>query len=796
MNKRLFFFLVPLMTLVGVGTMYGGDPIVKVNEYGYDNWADALAAWTNGTTLTLLADREITAEIEVAVAEGSKALTLDLNGYGLKQTKADKCLFVIGSGGSLTIIDNAPNRSDHRFNVNETTHKAVLNGEGTYSFSGGYLIGGTGHNGGLSDPYRGGAILVNGGTLTMTGGTILGNSAPFGGAVAVQAGSFSMTGGAIMYNSNVRGGDTYHGGSAIWVQRDENAQLTLGGTARILRNYTPYISNSPETAGQVAIFGEGSSGTACTLSGGSLQVSEGENGKNLILLDDNVATVTGAFAADATIGVTANKAPRIFTSGYNTNNSGKDPALYFESDDPEFAVYVSGSEATLGRAGGAASGLFSVAADRKVRFAMHNVPGLVQWSWANAHTEADANGWRVLTGDEWSYLMITRDGEGMSKNNLGTVDGQKGLVILPDDWVQPVGVPEFKPVTAGKYYDKNVYTAAEWDLMAQSGAVFLPCEGYSTDSVTATDAADHGAYWACNQYNDNTGYSIHFDNGTIHDFNYYTLKTTYYSVRLVRNEATIPELDEEHYSAAFATDLAAASEKDFAIVNRTLRKDSTLYTLCLPFDVPNVDASPLAGAEIFTFEGGTVSGSTGNEVLHLHLSRLEGKRLTQGVPYLLRWAKVGATQTMTRLCFYNVQNWDDDTSAATDPGNTTLKCHGVYPKAHIPGYTSGSVAHYNFFLGAKNQLYWPDDATYPSGSEHDMKGFRAYFYITLSGYPASAPSYRNIKMVWEIDGEADSPTDMESVQSSGISVQKQLRDGQVILIIDGQMFDLQGKQIK
>lgn len=786
MKKRFFFFLVPLMTLLGAGTMYA-DNVAKVGETGYESFATALSNWGNGTTLTLLADQVITNEIEV----GSKTVTLDLNGYGLKQTASNTCLLKVNEGGNLTIKDSEPARSNHQFRVN-TDHKAELNNAGAYSFSGGFLYGGTGFN---DSGYHGGAIYINGGSVTMQGGTILGNSAPYGGAVAVQSGSFAMTGGVIMYNSNVRGGETHHGGSAISVDRTSNASaLTIGGTARIEHNYTPYISNTPETAGQVAIFGSTVGGTACTLSGGTPRITDSESSKNLVLLDGIVATVTGELELGAVIGVTVNNSPRVFTSGYNTNNSGKDPALYFQSDDPEFAVYVSGSEATLGRAGGAASGLFSVSSTKKVRFAMHNVPGLVQWSWANAHTSADANGWRVLTHTEWTYLLT--DGgrtNAIDLNNVGTVAGDSGLIILPDEWVQPAGIPVYKPVDQGIDYKNNVYTAAEWEVMAQSGAIFLPCGGYSTDGVTVTDATLHGRYWACDEDAlDNTkGYNISFDYNIIHDQNSYS-KLHYYSVRMVRDESTVPVLDETHDTTTYADDWTAAKTKDFAIVNRTMAKDSTLYTLCLPFDVPNVDASPLAGAEIFTFEGGHVSGSTGNERLHLQLKRLEGKRLTQGTPYILRWLKVGSVQNITRLCFYNIENWDTNTTVETIPGDANIKCQGAYPKSHIPGYTSGSEAHYNFFIGANNTLYWPDDATYAG---HKMKGFRAYFYIMPGAYPASAPA-RGLQAVWEIDGEADSPTDMESVQSSGISVQKQLRDGQVILIIDGQMFDLQGKQIK
>ena len=131
---------------------------------------------------------------------------------------------------------------------------------------------------------------------------------------------------------------------------------------------------------------------------------------------------------------------------------------------------------------GATSGLFSVAAGKKVRFADTNVTGLKQWSYANDWREEQKeeeghDGWYVMNHAEWTYLLITRDGDGMSKNALGTVVGDSGLIILPDEWVQPAGVPVYKPVTEGYDFKNNIYTASEWALMAQSGAVFLPCQG-------------------------------------------------------------------------------------------------------------------------------------------------------------------------------------------------------------------------------------------------------------------------------------------------------------------------------
>lgn len=438
----------------------------------------------------------------------------------------------------------------------------------------------------------------------------------------------------------------------------------------------------------------------------------------------------------------------------------------------------------------ATKGIFSVAENKKVQFANANCVysdnELIQWANLGAVTE---EGWDVLTSAEWSYLLAYGRTNADDLNALGTVNGKKGLIILPDGWVQPAGIPVYRTVDeTGIGYEYNVYSAEQWSVMANAGAVFLPCAGYGYDGksgYTEEDTDDHGAYWAKDEFSSTYANCMRFNLGEIHDLNY-AAKTNYYSVILVK-EVTPTVLDEEDASAAFATKLAAADDYSYAYVARTMKKDGTLHTLCLPFDVPNIDASPLAGAQVFTFGGGTVSGSTGNEVLHLSLIPLSGKRLSQGVPYLLRWNNTG--DEMAMLCFYNAENWDNNTSAGADPGNATVKLHGVYPKAHIPGYTSGSVAHYNFFMGANNTLYWPDETNY-AGS--DMKGFRAYFYIVEQD-PDPAPKYRGMQAVWEI---GQSATGIEEVQRDNGQWTKVLRNGMIIIRRGDKAYTITGQEIE
>lgn len=452
-------------------------------------------------------------------------------------------------------------------------------------------------------------------------------------------------------------------------------------------------------------------------------------------------------------------------------------------------------------------GIFSVGPNKYVQFKETNESKLMQWFSLPAE---DDYGWRVLTSAEWSYLLVNAAGEGRENANnlnaLGRVNGQNGLVILPDGWVRPDGV-SFVPVSQGIGYELNSYTPEKWAIMASSGAVFLPCEGYgynvpvpSTEIKDNPDEtendSDHGAYWAADQHSATNAHCMRFNDQSgasdIHNLNNQD-KYTYYPVRLARTVVILDEMDE---TDAFLDTLPKARTKSFALMRRTLYKDGYFNTICLPFDVPNIEASPLAGAEVYTFDGGTVSGTTGNEQLNLSVSLLAGNRLSAGVPYLIQWANTG--EVMTFLRFDGVEHWvaEGVSEATSDPGNENIKFHGLYPRKRIPGYQTGGEEHYNFFVDTENTLWWPDDSQYP---ESKMKGFRAYLYLEGGGPdghangPYGAARYRNMPAVWRIQ---NTTTDVENVQRDNVPCTKIIKNGVLLIRHGGKEYSILGEMIK
>ncbi|MBQ6777013.1 MAG: hypothetical protein IJP52_01720 [Paludibacteraceae bacterium] len=92
--------------------------------------------------------------------------------------------------------------------------------------------------------------------------------------------------------------------------------------------------------------------------------------------------------------------------------------------------------------------------------------------------------WRTLTAEEWTYLVSRSD----SKISLGMVNGTRGLILLPDDWMGSALV--------GAWYDwdKNVFTLETWGTMESNGAVFLPA-ALNRNPTTVYYGGPLGRYW-------------------------------------------------------------------------------------------------------------------------------------------------------------------------------------------------------------------------------------------------------------------------------------------------------------
>lgn len=158
----------------------------------------AAIADVNFDTVRLAGDISISSTLTV-----NRTVTLDLNGHVLKYGSANNgSVIVVENGGQLTIEDSNTSNLSHKFMPNGKLW-VLDDASGTEAVTGGVITGGTGTDistfGGTTWYCGGGALIKNGGSLTMRGGNIIGCSAECGGGVCIDSeqGQFSMSGGSI-----------------------------------------------------------------------------------------------------------------------------------------------------------------------------------------------------------------------------------------------------------------------------------------------------------------------------------------------------------------------------------------------------------------------------------------------------------------------------------------------------------------------------------------------------------------------------------------------------------------------
>ncbi len=282
--------------------MLGSAPeegAAMVGETVYDTFQEALDAWADGTTLTLLSDVVTTATISAPSG------TLDLNGHTIDVDNGAFSVITVGEDITLTMTGNGTVTGGRGNSANGGGVHVTY--RGTFNMMNGTISGNdTGTNGN-----GGGGVFIAGGTFNMSDGSIINNSSRSGGGVYIcDGGTFNMSSGSISNN---------------------RALLNPGGGVNVTPGTTFKVS------GNVRITGNKDSS---------------ENANDVYGYINNslrqLVTIAGPLADTASIGIKApaTNYPNTFTSGW-TQAMG-DPADYFFSDDASYIVVRNGGEAAIG----------------------------------------------------------------------------------------------------------------------------------------------------------------------------------------------------------------------------------------------------------------------------------------------------------------------------------------------------------------------------------------------------------------------------------------------------------------
>lgn len=205
------------------------------------------------------------------------------------------------------------------------------------------------------------------------------------------------------------------------------------------------------------------------------------------------------------------------------------------------------------------------------------------------------------------------------------------------------------------------------------------------------------------------------------------------------------------------------------IVNRSLV--SGMYnTICLPFSLPSLMGTDLAGATLVRFLNAEVVGEGSNRELTLYFTPAQS--IEAGVPYLI----IPATDIAGPMMFNSVTI---ACTEATTSGSGDVIYQGILAPTELTANDYNSL-----FLISNNQLAWPEE----TGS---MNGMRGYFKVS----PSTASLLRSVNARARIQLHENQTTSLPSIEE-GSDMVKFIRDGQLYIQRGTQLYNAQGQLVE
>ncbi|MBR3513379.1 MAG: hypothetical protein IKO12_03040, partial [Bacteroidaceae bacterium] len=158
------------------------------------------------------------------------------------------------------------------------------------------------------------------------------------------------------------------------------------------------------------------------------------------------------------------------------------------------------------------------------------------------------------------------------------------------------------------------------------------------------------------------------------------------------------------------------------LVGRTLYKDGSWNTLCLPFDVTTASGT-LSGDNVQAMTLNTTKSNLNEGTLTLNFDDATGQTIPAGTPFIIKWDNTGDNIENPVFDGVTISNATND---ATVTGVLTFT--GTYAPVTIPAEGDKT----KLYLGAANTLYYPNGAM-------TIGCHRAYFQLA-PGITAGEPT--------------------------------------------------------
>ena len=823
----MLFALVCAMSLHAaniVCTFTTSDPVASVTTSGntvyYTDFASARAAWVDGATLTLQEDITISDYFHFT----SGLRTLDLNGHGIKYT-GEQGVFCIANGARMTLNDSDPTTT-HKFSVDENGFATLDEENGTVTINGGYITGGIGSNTytRTTSYHDGGALFIyNGSTVTMNGGTLIGNGEAAndrtGGAVFIARNShFILNGGTITRNRAKYGGGISLYGGRLTADIAEQAPSTLeihggeisynhstGNSGGVHVNAytcaeTVYITGGsiinnhvPIGVNAAGMFVEHANATVY-LSGNPV-IKDNLSGtvqRNIQLHSTNVLHINGELTNTEPIGITKSVGTGIFTSGL----SGNGDATHFSSDIALYSVALhSNGEAKLCTSASVSAAPTAI---------NPTYTGVAQ-TLVNAGTAIGGTMYYSLDNSAWSEDIPTAKNAGDYTVYYKVIGDETHADYMPAPNIVAATITKAPlTITASEkwieYGDPLQYMGAIYTgfVNGEGPGYVQPAVKFSSDYTQGDNA---GTYTITPYGAGAANYEISYVSGILHVNKVYAVITTTPTAidGLVANgnaqvlinagEATGGTMKYSLDNFNWSTDLPTATDADTYTVYYRVVGDVNHYSIssaslnvsiAAPAPVPtfivitaNEDPQH-AGVFYSTFYDSSVKYALPNDGTEAYVAELSG----------------------TDLFLHEIASGSE-----VIPSNTAVILKA--PSSSISLTESDdapvTVSYPNCLLGTDVAMSAPDNCFVISGhsSDNSVQGVGFYQYTgTLKAHKAytiyggaGAPP-RKMHFIF------DSAQGVESVQSSAVRSQKLIENGQLIIIRNDVRYNAAGQIVK
>ena len=457
---------------------------------------DIIGETEDGGTVKLEEDYSSTQDDDVSwIQIYKKSITLDLNGHTLKGDERSSVIRVID--GSLTLEDSSKGSG---------LITGGTGGGGGVSLNGGDLTMKGGTISGNSAAYGGGGVLVQNGTFTMKGGTISDNEATYGGGVFVTTGgTFIMNGGTISGNEATNdGGGVYNrintetevnGGEITGNKANQGGGMYVYDGSKITVNNGTISDNEATYGGGVLV----NKGGSATVTGGEISGNSATNGGGVYVVSGGLAVTGGEITGnDAAYGggiynasnskttmsggsisgnTSSSYAGGVYNKGTFTMESGK---LYGnEANKGGDDIWnVTGATITLPNAGSMGAGL-----DGKEITGWYND---YSGRWGDTYDKMGSiqgyTGQLLIKAAHDEYFTVTdKDGNVLAEVEKGTEitlptpDEREGYKFL--GWIDENG----EPVTTVTV-DKAITLVAQWEKIESEQPIVTPDEPDHSDA--------------------------------------------------------------------------------------------------------------------------------------------------------------------------------------------------------------------------------------------------------------------------------------------------------------------------